>query len=543
LPSNFPDSYDSFNEPSIPEETTLSSAGTGTRNHTQHHRDLGDAIEAMQPSMALQHHDHSGTDALNPTDQLDEANTHQNTDTDSGAAARHHTLGTGATQAAAGNHSHDYNGPFIFNKPLIRCTTTTRPGDPDLGLMIWETDTNTMRVWSAFPGNTIVPGYNYTDAFSRVSSTDLGANYAQAYVIGSSPANGIMATPVSGAMGWIDGSNTKCRCIARNIDLSGAVTLSDDQSLTFTTGPVAMEIPTFSRESPTNDVYLRMSADSQSYIRLSIDSNSAQFYYTTTGFANEKQLGSAPAGTWSQGIAWEVKVVGQEFYLYRGGVQILKAVDFQNVSAKGANNRGWGLGMTATVGQSSQLSPGSIDNVVIKDLPMYTSTPIWQLLPVGAIPYVRAETHVGQQIAITNPIAAFFDAVWEDIFAFFRHGSIGTLTNIPPTTDIVITEPGHYDVHASIPWDPAFPGMDRGMVGFTVNSVDIGRKNLEFIRGNQYSPGFPQTNEIFMHWHFAAGDILNVVAQHNSRTPAWLFASTATGNKQVADVDLKFTGP
>lgn len=51
-------------------------------------------------------HDHDGS----PTQKLAQANTHESADTDSGTTALHHTLGTGANQAAAGNHTHG-SGP------------------------------------------------------------------------------------------------------------------------------------------------------------------------------------------------------------------------------------------------------------------------------------------------------------------------------------------------------------------------------------------------------------------------------------------------
>lgn len=44
---------------------------------------------------------------------LTQANTHASADTDSGASAIHHTLGAGANQAAAGNHTHT----IIFSLP------------------------------------------------------------------------------------------------------------------------------------------------------------------------------------------------------------------------------------------------------------------------------------------------------------------------------------------------------------------------------------------------------------------------------------------
>lgn len=48
-------------------------------------------------------HTHAGS-ANGP--KLAQANTHESPDTDTGAASLHHTIGSGANQAAAGNHSH-----------------------------------------------------------------------------------------------------------------------------------------------------------------------------------------------------------------------------------------------------------------------------------------------------------------------------------------------------------------------------------------------------------------------------------------------------
>jgi len=152
MPTQFPDTNDQFTEPSAPENTPLSSAGTGTRNHMEHHRDMGDAIEKMQELAVLPDHDHSGTGAR-PTAKLKQANTHEDADTDSSASAIHHTLGTGPNQAARGNHTHDYNGPSITGQPYLKATSGNRPANPSLGTMIYETDTNRVRVWAQFPGD------------------------------------------------------------------------------------------------------------------------------------------------------------------------------------------------------------------------------------------------------------------------------------------------------------------------------------------------------------------------------------------------------
>lgn len=156
MPSNYPNGAnggrDTFNEPSSPEFTPLSSAGQyGTRNHVEHHRDLGDAIEAVQIFAARKEHDHSG-DSSDPLKgpKLSQANTHQNADTDSSASAIHHTLGPGANQAAPGNHSHTYNA--LPDIPWLIRTSSTLPTDKAQGTMAYETDTNRVRVYTSLRG-------------------------------------------------------------------------------------------------------------------------------------------------------------------------------------------------------------------------------------------------------------------------------------------------------------------------------------------------------------------------------------------------------
>lgn len=115
----YPVSYDEFSVPSAPATTTLSKAGDSERNHTQSHADLGDAIEALEKNTALKGHDHSGTDPLNPSNKLKQANTHQEADTDKGASSIHHTIGFGANQAASGAHSHM---PMCADRPAMNTT-------------------------------------------------------------------------------------------------------------------------------------------------------------------------------------------------------------------------------------------------------------------------------------------------------------------------------------------------------------------------------------------------------------------------------------
>ena len=67
MPTQWPAGNDTFTEPSTPETTPLSSAGTGNFNHFEHHVNLGDAIEAMQATVPLKTHDHSGGNGLRAT--------------------------------------------------------------------------------------------------------------------------------------------------------------------------------------------------------------------------------------------------------------------------------------------------------------------------------------------------------------------------------------------------------------------------------------------------------------------------------------------
>lgn len=152
MPSNYPEGFDVFNEPSLPEETFLSSAGTGSRNHPEHHRDLGDAVEKIEHYASQRTHDHSGSvddiTGITKGPKLLQANTHETPDTDDAATSLHHTLGGGEFQSAPGNHAHAYAS--LTGRPLIPCTSVTRPGTPTPGLLIYELDTFRLRSWAKY---------------------------------------------------------------------------------------------------------------------------------------------------------------------------------------------------------------------------------------------------------------------------------------------------------------------------------------------------------------------------------------------------------
>lgn len=179
MPINYPNGANSgidiFNEPSLPEVTPLSQSGTATRNHVEHHHDLGAAIVALERNAAFKSHDHSGDGTTAHGNKLLWSNVHEKlfpgtpltlnaarnlADTDYAATSLHHTLAArdaadagellsaGNFQAAVANHTHDFNGPSIMNQPMRICTSNTRPVNPPLGTMIYERDSNVVRVWA-----------------------------------------------------------------------------------------------------------------------------------------------------------------------------------------------------------------------------------------------------------------------------------------------------------------------------------------------------------------------------------------------------------
>lgn len=157
MATNYPGGVDEFNEPLQPESTSLSQVGgqpSPGRNHVEHHRDLGDAVQALQTHAAQRAHDHSGDGTSTATGaKLAQANTHQNADTDLARTSIHHTLGGGQYQAAPGNHTHDYDDGTIVNAPYLRRLSSEVAGltaTATDGLTVYETDTNRMRVYTDF---------------------------------------------------------------------------------------------------------------------------------------------------------------------------------------------------------------------------------------------------------------------------------------------------------------------------------------------------------------------------------------------------------
>lgn len=514
---NYPNNgFDTFTEPDMPEETPLSGSGSATRNHVQHHKDLGDAVEALERNAAPVAHDHSGGTGDLDTAKLAQANTHESADTDTATSALHHTLGTGAYQAAAGNHVHDYDSTTIVNKPLVRCLSTARPNDPYLGLQIYEVDTNRVRVWSQFTASNIAnTGLYSTDTFERSSSVDMGPDWLQVYTFND---RGTMATPDGHNLAWIDTGDDPNQCIARRINPVDQYTTTDDQIIVWQTGSRVIEghLPWITT-SGSNDMFFRMSDDGTSYLRLVFTYNewnqgSAILYGTKTGPAGEQRIGSLAAPTNQPWTYWTGELIGNTMSVYVGSNFIGKIIDSNGVANKGANYRGWGVGMVAgdrgPIGGlfSGQVTPSDIASVTIKDATYYTGTPIWQLLPVGAIPTCRLRQNAAQKLE-TNGSVLEWGTELEDNFNFFNASA--------SKTDIVIKEAGLYHVDAAIQWNPQVV-PDVATAVLAINGVDTSFRQSQFMRGNLFTPGFSQTLSVSGKVRFAQNDILTVKAKYTA---------------------------
>lgn len=140
MPTNFPESNDVFDVPSTPVSTPLGSPGDATRTHFENHRDLGDALMAMQGQATYKAHTHDGV-TFRQGNKLLQADTHQSVDTDSATSSLHHTVGVGANQYAPGTHTHPtvttypVGAFFMAWMPTYPGVTDPVMGTPGLGLV------------------------------------------------------------------------------------------------------------------------------------------------------------------------------------------------------------------------------------------------------------------------------------------------------------------------------------------------------------------------------------------------------------------------
>lgn len=532
MATDFPGGYDLFTEPSLPDETPLAQAGTGNRNHYQHHRDLGDAVEALQRNTSLKDHDHSGTDPLNPSSKLKQVNTHQDPDTDVSNSSIHHTLGTGQFQAAPGNHVHDYNSASIINKPYILCTSTTRPGSPSLGMQIYETDTNRVRVWSQFLDNQTVTGLNSRDDFNRTSASNLGDTLWEQWYQSGGELNGLMATPSGTAASWIDNGATDNRCIARRINSPDAVTQTDDQAITWFVGDTPIEGTLPFTNDAANDFYFRMSPDRQIYVRLAVFNGRLQLFTTNSGPAGEVPLGTLNnINTATPNTGWAALLKDRTWSFFKGGVPIGSLIDTSMISSRGSGVRGWGIGMTAGARVFGQTTPSNIDWVQIQDLDYYQTVNRWTLLPVASRPIVRLRQGTGQAIPVAGALVEWRTEL-EDNFNYFS--SAASMTNI------IIKEPGLYQVDSCVQWAPDIFG-DWGFIVVCINGVETTVRNQEFVSGGFLTLGYSQSVGLSSLVRFNTNDILSIKVKHDKDWEFWTFSNIP--GKIDSRLDITYISP
>lgn len=507
MPSNYPDVLDVFTEPGLPEETPLSQAGTGSRNHPEHHRDLGDAMEKVQIHAAVKTHDHSG-DAGDRTkgSKLKQVNTHEEADTDSAPSALHHTLGSGANQAAPGNHNHDYNA--LQNIPFAICTSTTRPVSPTVGMLIYETDSGAFRQFAQYLDNQTVPGLNSLDDLERTNANDLGSTlWEMTYILNDATVtdnmHGKWAIPNGHDASWIDFTNDTCRVLCRRINPSDMFTETDDQVIRWKTGSTVIE-NNLGLAQASNDAYFRLSADRSQYVRVAVQFGRIDVRYTTTGFANEKSLGVLTnVDTNDPSVEWWGRINDRTVYIYRNGELIGSVVDRQQVSAKGPANRGWGAGAGAGSRVLGQTTPSSVQWYRIQDDTVYQSVMRWTILPIAKVPLVRLRQSSNQQLLQAGSIIEWSEEL-EDPFGYF---------SLSQKTDIVIKEPGLYDVETAIQWGPSNV-PDQAHAVLCINGVETTYRNSAFMRGNTFKPGFSQSLPLAGSVRFNANDVLTVKVRY-----------------------------
>lgn len=589
-PGNPPGSgFDNFTTPSNPAGTPLSEAGTGTRNLTESVGDEGAAITALQQWAALRTHDHSGDGSgVGTGKKLSQTNTHENADTDSSPSSIHHTidpLGQSPNKAAAANHVHDYTGATIVNKPLQKCTSINHPASPQRGDLIWEIDTNVMRVWTQFTPNDIADvGIYATDDFQRTDTTDLGPDWEQHYspidatLNPNGTAGGVMAIPDGANAQWVFDyspylTGTKLpgwppsgwpwpyvqgRCIARRIKPADKHTLTDDQSITWQAGPTTM--PFWSPWPPTpstNDVYFRMSDDMNSWVRvsytytpgamfvlwliiiiiiipLSQPSETVMVYYTTSGIPGETFLGKLSHGGFDPYSTYQCDFKGRTLSFYSDSQYIGEVVDKSAATAMGPSNRGWGFGMTVGRDPSwgyNYAHPTVVNQIWMRDIAYYTGNPVWQVLPVGAVPVVRVAQSVPQQLNHAGSLITW-DTVEEDNFNFF---------NPAANTAVVCSEPGLYQVDCSIQWGQQYyPDVINVVLLLNGDPTTIKQQ----VTGPKQA-GFSYTVSLSGTLRLAQNDMLQIFASYTSAANFWteIFSYADVPSKTMSHLEITFISP
>lgn len=523
--------FDTFHVPTLPEDTPLSQAGPGNdRNLVESIDDIGDAIEQLERGASYRDHDHSGDSThIRKGSKLKAVNTHEDVLVDAPGAI-HRTVGPGQHQAAAGNHTHDYNDGTITSLPLKICTSTTRPGAPVEGMIIYEKDTKAFRQWALFANNVVVDGFNTLYEFDTVSTLGVGGTgWTQSYSGGDT--KGKMTTP-AGALVWVDNGNERNRSWARRAE----TTQTDDQVFTWMTGSTVIEETLLFTESASNDWYFRVSSDEQSYLRLIVGNDWVAVNWTSTGRAGEKELGRLNnINTDIPNTQWRAQMVGRELQIFRAGELLGTIKDTQNVTSKGVGFRGFMIGMEAGVRGFGQTTPGHILWWRVQDLRYYASTNRWTLLPLGATPVTRLRQSKAQKLYSTGTIIEWAEEL-EDNFGYFDKNA--------SSTDVVVKEPGMYRVEAALQWDPQF-APDQAHVVVLINGLETTVRDSKYIRGSGFTPGFSQTLSLAAPIRLAANDVVTIKAFYTAGNSLLdkIFSYFDSNSKVNSRLDLTYTGP
>ena len=269
----------------------------------------------------------------------------------------------------------------------------------------------------------VTTGLYVSDNFNRSGASNLGPNWHQDYSTTSGGQLGISANEAAWVGGGAKSENTGL-CLAQRM---GSYTNTDDQYAILRMGTQFMQKPSpVLQQTPTNDVYLRMSADRSSYVRISVQWGNLSFFYTTSGRANEHQfhpdfnITNATSGT---NDVFEIGVANRSWAVIQNSSLLLtwtEGATYDLIATyptanKGSGNRGWGFGMQAGGGLlQNQVLPASVSRISVQDN-------AWNY-PVAPIPVIP--TPLDAQTPLTGSTTLYFTVIPSDA---------ATVSTISPT--------------------------------------------------------------------------------------------------------------
>jgi len=191
---------------------------TPTAHATSHENGGADEISVAGLSGELadpqppKNHDHSAN-------KLAQANTHESADTDTAPTSLHHTLGTGANQAAAGNHTHTGFEPVqtaasqaemeAGTETAIRSMTPQRVAQAIAALAAAGSGTKTYAVFSALSNQPPAANYATFDTRNSIAVLDFDDSTEEAAVfVGVIPEAASLGSGLKVRLHWMATSAT-----------------------------------------------------------------------------------------------------------------------------------------------------------------------------------------------------------------------------------------------------------------------------------------------------------------------------------------------